>query len=215
MAGRRDEGAVNCFRSAVGMCCAAFAALLCGACEERTQAAVTSTCAVYRALYEDATAQDGESIVYFRHQSRHLYPREVRGPFERETGASETVRVGNETYDFPILEPFEANVSDLTRQLTAAKRVSIRSCFSGADAPRFSILPLWTLNIIHGQRPDELVGNVVIHSFSPAVISSDGQRALVYAEYYCGGLCAAGTFHFLERRNSVWEITGHSMVWIS
>jgi hypothetical protein len=202
------------FRSTARFSCA-LVALLLSACGERTQAAITPTCAVYRALYEDIAAQDGEAVLYFRHQSRLLYPREIHGPFERETGATETINVGHETYDFPILEPFDADVSDLTQQLTDTDRVSIRSCFNGADVPRFSSLPLWALNVLHGKHPDELVGNVVVYSFSPAVISSDGQTALVYTEYYCGGLCAAGSFQLLEQHNSVWEVTGYNGVWVS
>jgi hypothetical protein len=214
LVGGSDEAAVRYSRS-TALLCSVLAALVLGACGNRAQTALTPTCAVYRALHADA-AQDSEAIVYFRDVPRSRYPSEVVGPFERETGAMETTELGGEMFEFPVLEPYEVDVSDLAQQLGTATPVSIRSCFRGAEvAPKFSDWPLWALNLMEGRPPGEMVGRVVIHSFSPVAISADGQRALVYTEYFCGGLCAAGMFTLLEKHDANWLITARSGVWVS
>lgn len=48
-----------------------------------------------------------------------------------------------------------------------------------------------------------------------AVLSADRSRALIYAEYYCDGLCGTGTLHYLRRAGGSWTIERNFRCWIS
>lgn len=48
-----------------------------------------------------------------------------------------------------------------------------------------------------------------------AVLSADRSRALIYAEYYCDGVCGTGTLHYLKRAGDSWTIERNFRYWIS
>ncbi|MGQ4583898.1 hypothetical protein [Lysobacter sp. F60174L2] len=50
---------------------------------------------------------------------------------------------------------------------------------------------------------------------SRAVLSDDGQRALIYVDYRCGSLCGAGFIHDLVRDGDRWRLQHSLGLWIS
>ena len=54
-----------------------------------------------------------------------------------------------------------------------------------------------------------------IWTVSPVAISPDGRHALIFAEYYCGDLCAGAVYILFERQGSDWALVGHRDTWIS
>lgn len=48
-----------------------------------------------------------------------------------------------------------------------------------------------------------------------AVLSADRSRALIYAEYYCDGVCGTGTLHYLKRAGGSWTIERNFRYWVS
>jgi len=58
-------------------------------------------------------------------------------------------------------------------------------------------------------------GSHRIVSLSNIGFSADGSHALIYVSYYCGGLCAGGSFIILEKTNNKWSITSEDQMWVS
>ena len=55
----------------------------------------------------------------------------------------------------------------------------------------------------------------VIISFSRVAFANEGTRALVYLEYYCGHLCAAGNWVLLSRQDTTWTVVKRLQTWVS
>lgn len=49
---------------------------------------------------------------------------------------------------------------------------------------------------------------------SRAVLSDTGERALIYLDYRCGGLCGAGFVHDLVRDGDGWRLQRSLGLWI-
>jgi hypothetical protein len=59
-------------------------------------------------------------------------------------------------------------------------------------------------------------GAVGYIEYSRAVLSADGQHALIYQARYCHGLCfSAGDLDYLERSGRTWRVLRSETVWIS
>lgn len=54
-----------------------------------------------------------------------------------------------------------------------------------------------------------------ILSFSNIGFSKDRQQALVYFSYYCGSLCAGGSFMILQKKNGKWGVVRENQLWVS
>jgi len=50
---------------------------------------------------------------------------------------------------------------------------------------------------------------------SRAVLTADGNHAVIYAGYHCGGLCGIGTIHLMTRKDDVWQISESVDIWVS
>ena len=63
----------------------------------------------------------------------------------------------------------------------------------------------------YGARP----GDRLLITFSDVGFSVDGELALVYVGYHCGGLCGAGALWLMRRTASGWESVIAAPLWIS
>lgn len=52
-------------------------------------------------------------------------------------------------------------------------------------------------------------------NFSNVGFSRDGEQAFLYVIRSCGGLCGAGYYVLLKKKNAVWEVIGARNVWVS
>jgi hypothetical protein len=67
------------------------------------------------------------------------------------------------------------------------------------------------------QRSAPAPGQLIKHVFQVSRVGFDEShtQALVYVEYFCGGLCGSGTIYLVERRGGVWTIIRHGPSWIA
>lgn len=54
-----------------------------------------------------------------------------------------------------------------------------------------------------------------IYSFSNVGFNTARTQALVYFAYYCGPLCAGGSFFSLEKKGTRWKIAREVQLWVS
>ena len=47
------------------------------------------------------------------------------------------------------------------------------------------------------------------------IISYDGEKAIVYGGYYCGGLCGSGGIFFLEKIDGMWHLIEYERRWVA
>lgn len=55
----------------------------------------------------------------------------------------------------------------------------------------------------------------MLRKFSRIGINQEDNQAFFYTEYYCGMLCAEGTYVLMELKNGKWKVTARYMAWIS
>jgi hypothetical protein len=65
---------------------------------------------------------------------------------------------------------------------------------------------------VRSQPP--LAGNLLV-TLSAISFSGDGQEALVYGSFTCGGMCGQGVIMRLVRSSAGWRVTGALTVWMS
>jgi hypothetical protein len=58
-------------------------------------------------------------------------------------------------------------------------------------------------------------GSHRVISLSNVGFNSNRNEALVYVSYYCGGLCAGGSFFVLKKRSNKWVIAWQHQLWVS
>jgi len=55
----------------------------------------------------------------------------------------------------------------------------------------------------------------ILFEFSRGAIHTSGDEALLFVQYYCGGLCGAGTWCWCQKTNGVWTIYKALNTWVS
>lgn len=173
-----------------------------------------TSCEVYRAFYDQLPDR---KAVFFRSTTLSVPPIAGVAPsqFERDTGQSETVELEaiDETIERPVREDFELDTTHFSAQLRVAAS-SLVGCFSDEGPPLHdgSFELLYLRERLLGRDDD---GFVTVWAVSPVALSPDGVHALIYADHYCGALCAGGAFYLLQRRNEAWVVVGDRWVWVS
>jgi hypothetical protein len=51
--------------------------------------------------------------------------------------------------------------------------------------------------------------------FSPVGLSSDGTRAVLFAQTWCGGTCGVARYYLLAKERGVWRVVGVKPLWVS
>jgi len=139
--------------------------------------------------------------------------------FYRETGEYESITMtpGAEPYLRQIMEPFEFAASPLLASRVSGPEVALTSCFEGRQENSLfwlgSLRELYRREQSHTDVDDLFLS---VWSVSKVGFSADGAHALVYAEGYCGALCASGGYYLLEYTESAgWTIVGERILWVS
>lgn len=111
-----------------------------------------------------------------------------------------------ETEWLPVLQDFRsANAApkllragfDIGRPYVVVASADIRATF---QLTRTSVTLGW--DGFYRQYPDSGGGYIMV---SAVGFDAPKQRAIVYMAHACGGLCGAGTYHFLEKTAGVWR----------
>jgi hypothetical protein len=138
--------------------------------------------------------------------------------FERYTGEVKTIEsiVDGQTYDKKITEDFELDTSAFFTKDFSNLKVNISECFEGLET-KPEIGEASSEEIVNQDFSDKINNRPLISQWgvtTPA-FSRDRKTAIIYAEFYCGGLCGSGDFYLFEKRNEHWEIAGWQTLWVS
>lgn len=202
---------------------AVIAFFVVGARGQAPAAATSQSCAVYVAFFENF---DGEKATFLNPHSNRFSqivapgapPRIAPAQFMGDTGKVEKITLyrGAEPIERKIKKRFAAHVSDYIEPLWSGKTANIKPCFQSSDSrPRFykgRFKVLLTREKLLGR---DKMGIVTVWRVSPIGISKDGARALIYADYYCGGVCGGGSYFLFEYQSGAWVRIGEHRVWIS
>lgn len=112
-----------------------------------------------------------------------------------------------DSYEVFITEHVDVDLSSKEWTSTREEKQSLSKCYNPKTRPKMSSLNLNALSIhetIAGQA--KIWPN--IWQLSEVVKSSDGQSAIIFAESYCGSLCAWSGFYLLEKSGGDWKIIG-------
>ncbi len=141
--------------------------------------------------------------------------------FYRDSGNTEMVEfVAGEPQEMPMMEEIEFDTSGFFDEVYNDAVYAIPDCFKEPD----EWLEFWagSLKLLNHKKTkakenaSEARVFLTIWSLSPVGLSQDGQYAILYAQYYCGPLCAAGDYYLLKRNaERVWEIYGVRPIWVS
>lgn len=207
--------------AALGVAAIGFVVLGVGA--NRPAPASAQSCAVYAAFFENIS---GEKATFLNPHSNRFSkilapgapPRIAPTRFMGDTGNVEKIVLyqGAEPVERTIKKVFAAQVSDFFEPLWSGNTANIKPCFKSSDIrPHFHKGRYKTLRIREKLLRRDNLGMVTTWRTSPIGFSEDGRRALLYAEYYCGGVCGGGSYFLLENKGGAWIQIGEHQVWFS
>lgn len=136
------------------------------------------------------------------------------------TGETETVELFGEVGDRPAYKEIEVDASSYFDPVIGEAVYALPECFSGEN----ELIEFWSgsLALLLDEKAEagafEATDHslIAIWSLSPLGISADGQYASLYAEYYCGFLCASGDYYLLTKDAAEgWKIFGVHPLWVS
>jgi hypothetical protein len=169
-----------------------------------------AACSVYEAFYEQLSEKEG---VFFRSATLPLPPI-AGGLFDRRAEWARQFHL--EGRRDSVVQRFREDLS-----------IDVLPYFDGLESPPASIVSCFSNGrpAIHDGTLNQARWREVLSTFahqshatlvtvSPVAISPDGQYAIIYASFECGGLCGRGAFYAFERRNT-WTRIGTLGVWVS
>lgn len=202
---------------------AAIAIFMVGARGKAPAIATAQSCAVYVAFFKNI---DGEKATFLNPHSNRFSkivapgapPRIAPVRFMADSGEVEKITLyqGAKPVERKIKKAFTAQVSNYFEPLWSGKTANIKPCFKSSDSrPRFHKGRFKALHIREKLLRRDDLGIVTVWRVSPIGVSGNGARALLYAEYYCGGICGGGSYFLLENKSGAWIQIGEHRVWFS
>ena len=193
----------------------------------RVQSAVqpeSEICEVYKGFLE-ALARDQKlyvkptTIIF----SETFFGKDASAPsqFFIETGEVETVELFEDyTVEEPVLSEITVDTTELFKGMNETNIYAISECFDDfGDRIKFFPDARELFDREASKTADEDLYHDELAAFwslSPVGVSHDGQRALLYAGYYCGSLCAGGAYYLLEKDvDGNWDILAFHSIWVS
>lgn len=181
------------------------------------------SCAVYSAFYDSlgnskATFLAPHAVGFPKKPSRDAPSRTAPTRFEGETGEIEKVVLfqGAEPVERKVKRAFRAQVSDYFEPLWSHAPANIKPCFkSKKPRPDFHKGRYKPLLMREKLLRRDANGMVTVWRLSPVGFSDDENRALLYAEYYCGGACGGGSYFLFEQKDGAWVRIGEHRAWFS
>lgn len=202
---------------------AALAIFMWSARGQTLASASAQSCAVYVAFYESMISKKAiflnpHSFRFPKIVSPDAPPRTAPARFIGETGEVEQVALfmGDEPIERKIKKAFTTEVSEFFEPIWSGETANIKPCYeTPALRPRFHKGRYKLLYVREKLLRRDDLGLVTIWRISPIGFSEDGKRALLYADYYCGGNCGGGSYYLFENTDGAWAQIGDHRVWIS
>lgn len=185
--------------------------------------ATAQSCAVYAAFFqnigsEKATFLNPHSNRFSKIVAPGAPTRMAPARFMGDTGKTEEIILyqGAEPIERKIKKAFTAQVSNYFDPLSSGTTANIKPCFKSSDTrPRFYKGRFKVLHMREKLLGRDNMGLVTIWRVSPVGVSENGKRALLYADYYCSGVCGGGSYFLLENKDGAWIQIGEHRVWFS
>lgn len=134
--------------------------------------------------------------------------------FGRDTGQFKLIKMSENSVPLkkPIREEFIKDVSGFLKPLLSNKNISINHCFKEEKLqPRFydgQFKWLSAREELYNLLRQKDNYHPAIVNLSRVGFSKDGRYALLYAYYYCEGLCGGEVFYLFEMQNGAWKMIG-------
>ena len=181
------------------------------------------SCQLYVAVYDFRVKQRGGFLVrdIFKPitiQANKFNNGRPPKKFERYTGEVETINgtIDGAAYERKVTKDFEFDTSAFFTKDFSNLKVNIGECFEGLET-KPEIGEVSFEEIVNQDVSDKIINRPLISQWgvtTPA-FSHDRSRAIIYAEFYCGGLCGSGDYYLFEKRNEHWVIAGWQTLWVS
>ena len=181
------------------------------------------SCAIYRIIYETdilSWVKDGHkiSIKPFTIPDNDVlvYGSSPPNMFIRDTGQTKIVTSFGEPVERMVTEEFEFDSSEFFTGKFSTKTLNIQDCYSDVDtSPRLEDLDYKTIMKYEKSYAEEDAVFTSLWKFSAPVFSEDARFAIVYVEYFCGGLCGEGYYMLVKKNEKGWSLMGIHSIWIS
>ena len=182
------------------------------------------SCAIYRAVYKTEILRydDVGSKVAIKPKSisddevldYRAVPPNI---FIRDTEQTEIVTSYlGEQVESIITEEFLFDSSAFFSGEFPTKTHKIRNCFSGLEnQPLLEDIDYRVIMNNEKNNYGDDTKYIILWSFTTPVFSEDRQHAIIYIEYYCGGLCGQGYYMLLKKSDVKWTPIGIHLLWVS
>lgn len=188
-----------------------------------TSAPAKADCEIYKALTTEILDSKSGHVEVFRPYIVALNDPDFEEKFSlvttviHRTNQKETVPAGDgyDSYEVFLTEKVDVDLSDINWTPPPTERKSFGKCYKTESRPTISSLNLEALALRESVKHGSTDSWPNIWQFAGVVKSDDELNAIVFANSYCGGLCAWGGFYFLEKTDERWHIIGYHTEWVS